>query len=143
MINSVDLEDKLKDFSFGKNYKLCSRRVVDELFEKGDIIKQYPLRLLYIKNPAHFNEDNAFQIVISVPKKKIRKAHDRNKVKRMLREQVRINKHHIEQLLHKNKEKLALFLIYSESTILDYPILERKTKKLFQQLYNTLNNEQN
>ncbi len=143
MINSVDLEDKLKDFSFGKNYKLCSRRVVDELFEKGDIIKQYPLRLLYIKNPAHFNEDTAFQIVISVPKKKIRKAHDRNKVKRMLREQVRINKHHIEQLLHKNKEKLALFLIYSESTILDYPILERKTKKLFQQLYNTLNNEQN
>lgn len=143
MINSVDLEDKLKDFSFGKNYKLCSRRVVDELFEKGDLIKQYPLRLLYIKNPAHFNEDTAFQIVISVPKKKIRKAHDRNKVKRMLREQVRINKHHIEQLLHKNKEKLALFLIYSESTILDYPILERKTKKLFQQLYNTLNNEQN
>lgn len=143
MINSVDLEDKLKDFSFGKNYKLCSRRVVDELFEKGDIIKQYPLRLLYIKNPAHFNEYTAFQIVISVPKKKIRKAHDRNKVKRMLREQVRINKHHIEQLLHKNKEKLALFLIYSESTILDYPILERKTKKLFQQLYNTLNNEQN
>lgn len=143
MINSVDLEDKLKDFSFGKNYKLCSRRVVDELFEKGNIIKQYPLRLLHIKNPAHFNEDTAFQIVISVPKKKIRKAHDRNKVKRMLREQVRINKHHIEQLLHKNKEKLALFLIYSESTILDYPILERKTKKIFQQLYNTLNNEQN
>jgi ribonuclease P protein component len=143
LINSADLEDKPKDFSFGKDYKLCSRRVIDELFEKGEIIKQYPLRLLYTKNPTHFSEDTAFQIVISVPKKKIRKAHDRNKVKRMIREQVRLNKHHIEQLLNKNKEKLALFLIYSETTILDYSILEKKTKKLFQQLYNTLNNEQN
>ena len=107
----------------------------------GETVKQYPLRLIYKSNPLHSSLRTSFQIVISVPKKKIRKAHDRNKVKRILRELIRKNKNELELLLTDKQLKLALFLIYSESALLDYTILEKKIKKLFQQLQNTINNE--
>ena len=71
MIDPLNLQNSGHDNSFGKDYKLCSKRVIDELFETGATLKQYPLRLLYIKEPVHFSKNTAFQIVISVPKKKI------------------------------------------------------------------------
>lgn len=141
MIDHLNLQDKESNNSFGKEYKLCSKRVIDELFNNGKTIKQYPLRLLFIKNPLHSAEKVRFQIVISVPKKKIKKAHDRNTVKRILRELIRKNKQELEKMLEIKNCKIALFLIYSETSILEYSLLEKKTIKLFQQLQNTINNE--
>jgi ribonuclease P protein component len=127
--------------SFGKEYKLCSKRVIDELFEGTEAVKQYPLRLLYKKNPIHSSNEKSFQIVISVPKRKIRKANKRNRIKRILREIIRLNKHELEKELINHDLKLALFLIYNESTELDYPLLDKKVKKLFQQLNNILSHD--
>jgi ribonuclease P protein component len=141
LIDPLNLQNSGHDSTFGKEYKLCSKRVIDELFETGATLKQYPLRLLYIKKPVHFSKNTAFQIVISVPKKKIRKAHDRNKVKRIIRELIRKNKHELENILEIQNDKLAIFLIYSESTILEYALLEKKLNKLIHQLENSIRNE--
>lgn len=141
MIEAKNLEEAQTDHTFGKAYKLCSKRVIDDLFLSGETLKQYPLRLLFKKNPVHYNEKTAFQIVISVPKKKIRKAHDRNRVKRVIRELIRKNKNGLENILDHQNEKLALFLIYSESTILDYAIIEKKINKLIHQLQISICNE--
>lgn len=141
MTEAKNLEQSETDNSFGKEYKLCSKRVIDDLFLSGRTVKQYPLRVLFKKNPIHYNERTAFQIVISVPKKKIRKAHDRNSVKRVIRELIRKNKIGLEDLLDQQNEKLALFLIYSESTILEYSILEKKIIKLIHQLQISICNE--
>jgi ribonuclease P protein component len=141
LTETTSLEDRVASFDFGKDYKLCSKIVIDDLFVTGETVKQYPLRLIYKPNPLHSSLRTSFQIVISVPKKKIRKAHDRNKVKRILRELIRKNKNELELLLTDKQLKLALFLIYSESALLDYTILEKKIKKLFQQLQNTITNE--
>lgn len=141
MIDPLNLQNSGHDNSFGKDYKLCSKRVIDELFETGVTLKQYPLRLIYIKDPLHFSKNTAFQMVISVPKKKIRKAHDRNKVKRIIRELIRKNKHELENILETQNNKLAIFLIYSESTILEYSLIEKKINKLIHQLQNSIRNE--
>lgn len=143
MIDLIHVENSKSDNSFGKDYKLCSKRVIDELFVSGETLKQYPLRLLFLIDPIHSSDKTTFQIVISVPKKKIRKAHDRNKIKRMLRELVRNNKHELEHQLTNEQVKLALFLIYSDSTELDYSIMEKKFKKLIQQLQNKITHVKN
>lgn len=61
----------------------------------------------------------------------------------MLRELVRNNKHELEHQLTNEQVKLALFLIYSDSTELDYSIMEKKFKKLIQQLQNKITHVKN
>jgi ribonuclease P protein component len=141
LTDTLTFQKSEKNSTFGKEYKLCSKSVIDDLFATGETMKQFPLRILFIKNPNHFSEKTTFQIVISVPKKKIRRAHERNRIKRVLRELVRLNKESLENTLINQNTKLAMFLIYSETTLLDYLILEKKINKLFQQLQISINNE--
>jgi ribonuclease P protein component len=133
----------MSDQKFGKEYKLCSKKLIDELFNSGSSVKQYPLRMLFCKMPAEYEVQTPFQIVFAVPKKKIRAAHDRNYVKRMLREIFRKNKRELEEALNANQMKLALFLIYSEKEIIDFSVLEKKTLKLIQQLILSLAHDKN
>lgn len=126
---------------FGKNYKLCSKRLIQDLFENGRDIKKYPLRLRYLK--TNLSTENNFQITFSVPKKRFKKAPDRNRVKRLLREAVRKNKVQIEQFLADNNLNLALFLIYNDNEILSYKVLESKIVSIFERLINEIQKELN
>lgn len=115
--------------TFGKEYKLCSRKIINGLFESGEKVHSFPFSAQYsiqeVPTKAHF------QITISVPKRNFKKAHDRNRIKRLIREVVRKNKLILEEPLEKNQQQLALFLIYKHNAELDYDTLLHKTKKLF------------
>lgn len=76
-------------FSFGKKEKLCSQTVIDRLFKEGKSFKAYPLRVLLLQVES---ADAHAQVLISVPKKRVRKAHDRNRIKRLIREAYRLSK---------------------------------------------------
>ena len=133
----------MSDQQFGKEYKLCSKKLIEDVFNNGSSVKQYPLRLLFIEIPEMSQIKTSFQIVFAVPKKRIRAANDRNYIKRMLREAFRKNKAELEEQLKIRNKKLALFLIYSEKEILEYSVLEKKTLKLLQQLTIFLDHDKN
>lgn len=132
-----DANDKML---FGKKYKLCSQKIIEALFKESKSVKQYPLRIMYILNPEDHNMDTQFQVAIAVPKKNIKKAHERNRIKRVLKEQIRLNKMELEQELVKTEKKLVMFLIYSEKTELESSIINKKIKNLFSQLINGIRN---
>lgn len=75
--------------TFRKSERLCSRLLIDQLFEPGQSksIAAYPLRLVY----QTATENTA--LLISVPKRHFKHAVDRNRVKRQIREAYRTNKH--------------------------------------------------
>lgn len=133
----------MSDQQFGKEYKLCSKKLIDDVFNNGSTVKQFPLRLLFIEIPEIHQIKTPFQIVFAVPKKRFRAANDRNYIKRMLREAFRKNKAELEEQLKIKNKKLALFLIYNEKEILEYSILEKKTLKLIQQLTISLDHDKN
>ena len=120
------------DERFGKKYKLCSKTVMTAIFEKGKEEKSYPFLLRYLS--ADLKTDAKFQVVISVPKRKFKKAVDRNRIKRLIREAVRKNKYILEEALSAEDQQLALFLIYTASEEETYQRILNKIEVLFLRL---------
>lgn len=125
------------EFSLGKNYKLCSKVIIDDLFASGKTVKSYPL--IAITKTVEFNDNIPFKIVFSAPKRTFRKAVQRNRIKRICREAVRLNKSILETYLVENNKQLALFLVYSSKDELNSKQLEKKVIKLFNEIIKSLN----
>ena len=132
--------ENMTNHKFGKQYKLCKKTVIDDIFQHGKTIKEYPFVLRYIKAPLDNNQP--FQIVVSAPKKLHRKAVDRNKIKRLSKEALRLNKLPLESFCKSNNYQLGLFLIFSSKEILSFELMDRKIKKLINKLIQQLD-EQN
>lgn len=78
------------DFKFTKQDKLKSKKQIEHLFENGQSIMAYPLLLKYME--TEFLDNAATKTAVSVSKNKFKKAVDRNKIKRLIREVYRLNK---------------------------------------------------
>ena len=79
-----------KPHSFHKQERIVSQKIVDELFSgtSSQSLAAFPVRAVYIiKERTH--EEPAVQVLVSVPKRRLKHAVDRNRVKRQLREAYR------------------------------------------------------
>ncbi len=117
-----------KRYGFGKKEKLCSRKVISLLFEKGNSFNEQPFRLVWTLNTD--NIPFPAQTAISVGKKNIRQAVERNRIKRLIREAWRLNKDIIYNTLEKHKLQLYLMIIYSGPANIEYHDVEAGIKKL-------------
>jgi ribonuclease P protein component len=115
------------NFSFGKEYKLCSHNQIDSLFKEGKKVKEYPLTVIYTYTEIEIPK--SFQLLISVPKRLFKKAHDRNYIKRCIREVVRKNKQELETELETNNKKLIFAIVYTSKEQLAFSVLEQKLVK--------------
>lgn len=77
-------------YTFKKEERLCSRRYLDLLFKNSSSFLLYPFRISYL----FVDEASSVQaqVVINVPKKRYKRAVDRNLLKRRIREAYRLNK---------------------------------------------------
>ena len=69
----------MKQFSLGKNHRLCAKIAVDRLFSNtggSHTVMAYPLRAVWAENPGR-EKGESVQFLISIPKKRIRHAVDR------------------------------------------------------------------
>lgn len=126
------------DQTFGKEYKLCSKKIIDELFVDKRSVKSFPYMLFF--KPAVLDTPKAFQVVVSVPKRMVRKAHDRNRIKRLTKEVFRKNKLILEDAIPKEAQ-YAFFLLYNSKDELSYDVLEKKIQTLLQKFVREINPE--
>ena len=118
------------NFKFPKAEKLKSRKQIEKLFEEGESLKVFPLRIRYLKT----NEGgNNVQVAFSVPKRNFKKAVDRIRIKRVLRELYRKNKHLINQDL---KHSYILMFMFTDRQEWSYLDLEKKMTSLLTKFYN-------
>ncbi len=128
------------DERFGKIYKLCSKKIIGELFEHKKTVKSYPIILHYFE--TELPEGSAtFQITLSVPKRNFKYAHDRNRIKRLLRESIRKNKLILESFLTEENTQLALFLIYTSKEEISQEQFDKKIRQLFKAITHVNSNE--
>lgn len=119
------------DFSFKKTERLYHRNEIQELFEKGSSFYLYPFKVIYIAEPIEA-KIKPQQILISVPKRKFKKAPDRNFIKRQVREAYRHHKTLIDpEKLNKN---LRIAYIYTSDKKMPSVVLTKKLKKTLERL---------
>lgn len=74
--------------TFSKEERLCSKRSIDDLFCNGSSFFIYPYRVVFKRIEAQAN----VQVLLSVPKRRFRRAVHRNLLKRRMRESYRLQK---------------------------------------------------
>lgn len=114
----------MKRYYFRKEERLCSIKLIEELYEQGSSFVLYPFRFVY---KEVISEAAPVQLVISVPKRKFKKAVDRNRIKRQIREIYRHQKVNLlyPSLVQKNKS-LHLLIIYTGNEIITTSKIEKK-----------------
>jgi len=118
--------------TLNRNERLHSKKLIDQLFEKGDSFFVYPFKVFSLKAEPTF--PYPAQLFISVPKRNIKKATDRNKIKRLIREAYRLNKAIIAGQPKSRGNQLVFGLIYIQKTILSFAEIERKIILILQRL---------
>ncbi len=118
--------------SFGKEYKLCRRKLIDGVFKTGKVIKQYPFVVHFLEVDEKL--EAPFQVTISAPKRNFRKAHDRNRIKRLMRETIRFNKMILEDKICKSQKNIIMFMVYTSKEEIPFTTLMKKNELLFEQI---------
>lgn len=127
-----------KKFSFTKQQRLCSRKIIAQLFDGQATVAKYPLRLVYMLTPLPVATEPA-QVAISVSKRYSKRAVDRNLIKRRIREAYRLNKHILFDYLTERNLQIALMVIYTGREEATYTVLTEKLTLLLHQLTKQLN----
>jgi ribonuclease P protein component len=121
---------------FPKNERLCGEIRIKQLFEAGSTFKVHPLKVVY--NRIDGVHETSVQVLISVPKKKIKKAVHRNQVKRQIRESYRLNKWALHQKCVDKNVQLDLAFVYLSGTTHPYSEIEEKVKLSLEKIAQTL-----
>jgi ribonuclease P protein component len=120
-------------YTFKKEERLCNKKLIDELFHNGSSFLCYPYRVSWLA--VEENAEFPVQVLIAVPKKRYKRAVDRNLVKRRIREAYRLNKQeHLYNLLTAADKKIIFSVGYIGKEIEPYPVMEKKMLKLLKQL---------
>lgn len=141
----------MSDQRFQRQERLKSRKEIDRLFTKeGTGLNAYPIRLIYAKT-EEIRGSSLYQAGFVVPKRRFKKAVDRNLLKRRVREAFRRNKHLLEEarpqviteLVEREQRaeaaqgpasQYALMFIYTGKEAQSYAYVERKMRRLLEQL---------
>jgi ribonuclease P protein component len=122
-----------KEAGFGKKEKLKSRKRIEELFARGKTVNVFPIRISYqLMNGAE--GEALLEVGVSVSKRNFKRAVDRNRIKRLLREAYRLQKKDLIDLLGSEKKKGHVFFIYADKQMPQYQLVFDTMKKCLEVL---------
>lgn len=110
---------------FKKTERLKSKSLIEEVFKKKNALFFSSFRILYLKQNSS-NLSKA-KIMISIPKKKIKKATHRNYIKRLIFNSYRENKNLL--LKSENPSNYSIIFIFSGGEIPTFSQINTSVKK--------------
>lgn len=114
----------MNGYTFKKEERLCSQKVLQDVFAKGQSLGAYPLRMLWL--PAKLPTSYPVQVVFTVPKRTFKHANERNLLKRRLREAYRKHKKELYEHVLKQNMQYAIVIIYTGKQTVDYSEIEAR-----------------
>jgi len=116
--------------TFPKSQRLNSKIAIDQLFKQGKWLPGKSFSACFKVIEA----ETAPQYLLSVPKKKLKKAPDRNRVKRLLREAIRVNQQDFTAELKSRGISAQIAFIYLRKELPPFSAVEEEIKEHFSRL---------
>lgn len=111
-----------------KDERLSRKKIIDDVFKRGASIKSQALILVYLHTelPVTFPA----QAMFTASKKLYKRAHDRNRIKRLLKEAYRKQKHIVYNSLKQSEKQAAILFIFTGRQLPNYPYVHGKMSEL-------------
>ena len=126
--------DTYRKFTFPKTERLHSKKLIDALFLKGASFYLYPFSIRFMLADSTVD---THQFMVSVSKRNFKRAVDRNRIKRLVREAYRLHKHDLQDLSVQGNHLLIAY-IYTAKEIHTYNFIEKKLIGSFKRLKSKL-----
>lgn len=128
------------DHTFTKAERLNSRLMIDKLFAGGNASRvAFPLRVVFMKMDAAETAKPPVSILISVSKKRFRHAIDRNRMKRLVRETYRLNKHILWDVAEDKGYRLVVAFVCITDQLPTFRSVNKSMVKALTQISESLN----
>ncbi len=125
-----------KVFTYKKQDKLKSRKQTQHLFSKGQSINVFPIKLIFTLaideqaiSKGVTEPNGVVQAGVGAPSRTFRKAVQRNRVKRLLREAYRLEKPSFMEQVSLANQRLNLFFLYTDALVLSQLEIQTKLKE--------------
>jgi len=105
-----------------KTDRLKSRKAIDIMFTKGKSFSNFPFRVLWM----NVENEDGLKAGFSASTKNFKKATDRNKIKRLMREAYRMQKNDLEVQLSLTNKAVNIFFIYTGKEVPKYDLIFEK-----------------
>ena len=112
-------------YTLGKAEKLKSRKLIEQLFKTGKSFSNFPFRIVYTFVTGE-KAQSGVQVGFSVSTKFFKKATDRNRIKRLMREGYRLQKNSFADAVKNNNKSIAVFFIYTGNELPEYDLVFEK-----------------
>ncbi len=106
-----------------KDDRLKSRKAIDLLFSKGKSFSNFPFRICW----QLVDNDVALKAGFTASSKNFKKATDRNRIKRLIRETYRLQKNNLQEVVQTKNKGIHLFFIYTGKEVPTYEVVFEKT----------------
>jgi ribonuclease P protein component len=127
-----------KTFSYSGPEKLKSRKLLNQIFAEGKSFNTFPLKITYtIKD---FEGASIARIGVGVSSRHFKKAVDRNRVKRLLRESYRLQKSILLALIPEKKQ-LNVFILFVGKDLIETSLIPEKMQLILEKLGNSFQNK--
>lgn len=125
-------------FTFPKKEKLKSQKLIEKLFLEGKALTAFPLRVLYLQ--TDFDDGAKIKTGVSVSKRNFKKAVDRNRIKRLLREAYRLNK---PEYFNNITTSYAFMILYLGKDDTNFDTVNSKMKIVFKTFLEKISKDKN
>ena len=120
-------------FRLTKEERLSKKKLIDELFANGSSFYFSPFKVISHPKNSETGLPPA-RILISVPSKNFKRAVDRNRIKRLIREAYRLNKNILYDALNQKHQQLIFAIIYTSKTIESFSFIREKIVSVLKKL---------
>lgn len=121
------------DARLTRKERLRGKSAIDNLFSKGKSFAAFPLRAVYTIVPAKEGNPEV-SLLVSVSKKRFKRAVKRNRVKRLIKETFRLKKNIIAQSLKESGNHVHLAILYLDKVIPEYQVFDIRMKELLEKV---------
>lgn len=125
-------------FTFKKDERVTGNKRIETLFASGHSFLAYPFRVVFYEYEAVALP--SVSVLVSIPKKRLKKAVARNRMKRLTREAYRLNKYQLLDNYSADNQRIDIAFIYIKDELSDYVVVEKSMRKALREISNQINN---